>query len=326
MSYKKVKGTILVPAIYFNNYVNDRFICLWNMLKDNLGFTIQTVEDSIISSDINVVIITTLPHYWSIESIRKLIDLKRSVKIIAFLQDPHTSRGFVAGHRFPKESGIGRETWDRFDIVLANCDEKFREWFPQYVSKSVWFPEFFGPYERYGDLKFNKNPKVQCLLIGTIGGKEPQVYPLRKFIRDNRDPKKVVYVESPGSFVKPSLVKDKRIYFGDRFAKLLHSYFCCVTDSASKEYNYVLGKRLEIPAAGSLLLADECNDSKKMGFVPHEHYIPVTKGSVFSQIDRCLGDPTKYTKIRKSGMEFVRKNHSINNRFKQLEEIIEGLL
>jgi len=322
-----MKGMILVPAVYRKNYVTDRFVCLYNMLKSELGFDIQFFTDSFeVPRDVEKVIATTVPHHWSIESIKKLTNLDKSIKLVCFLQDPRVSQTFVGGQRFPKNPDLGRMLWDKFNVILSISEEKFKEWFPQYINKFVFFPNYFAPHERYTKLKFNKSPKLQCLLTGIISGKIPQVYPLRKFIRDNRDPRKVVYVRSPKSFIKrPSSAKMKHIYVGDRFAELLHSYFCCVTDSASKEYNYVLTKRLEISATGSLLLVDECEDSKKMGFIPYEHYIPITKSNVFSQIDKCLDNPTGYTKIRKNGMNFVRQNHSVNNRFELFKKILKEL-
>jgi len=295
------------------------------MLKSELGFDIQFFTDSFeVPRDVEKVIATTVPHHWGLEAMKKLVGLDKSIKLVCFLQDPRVSLTFVGGQRFPKNPDLGSMLWDRFDAILSISEEKFKEWFPQYVSKFVFFPNYFAPHERYVKLKFNDNPKIQCLLIGVMA---PRVYPLRVFIRDNRDPRKVVWVRSPKSFIKEKLSerKRKRLYVGDRFAEILHSYFCCVTDSANKEYNYVLAKRIEIPATGSLLLVDECKDSKKMGFIPYEHYIPITKSNVFSQIDKCLSNPTDYTKIRKDGMNFVWKNHSVNNRFEQFKKILKDL-
>jgi uncharacterized membrane protein YcgQ (UPF0703/DUF1980 family) len=95
--------------------------------------------------------------------------------------------------------------------------------------------------------------------------------------------------------------------------------------STSSKFNYVLAKYLEIPAVGSLLIANETNDLKKIGFIAGEHYVSITKENALETIYECLDNPDKYIEIRKNGMGFVRRNHSINNRFEQLKNILNEI-
>ena len=113
-------------------------------------------------------------------------------------------------------------------------------------------------------------------------------------------------------------------YVGDSYAKLLHSYFCCATSSSI--FNYVVAKHYEICATGSLLLTNETADLKKTGFIPYEHYIPITKENCIEKIKHCLEHPEEYIDIRKEGMKYVRENHSLDNKMKQLGEIFDRLL
>jgi hypothetical protein len=150
---------------------------------------------------------------------------------------------------------------------------------------------------------FNDDPKMRCLLSGAVNSK---IYPLRSFVKkqsNNIDCKKAI---------------------GDKYAELLNSYFCCVTSCSI--FNYVLAKHLEIPSTGSLLLTNETSDLKRAGFISNYHYVPVTKKNVIAKISHCLKKPNKYKHIRKQGMEFVRKNHSVVNRIEQLKRIFDGLM
>jgi hypothetical protein len=75
-----------------------------------------------------------------------------------------------------------------------------------------------------------------------------------------------------------------------------------------------------------LLLANEIDDLKKAGFVPYRHYVPITRADVLVRIDKCLKNPNDYDHIRREGMEFVRKNHSVVNRIERLRKIFDDLM
>jgi len=124
----------------------------------------------------------------------------------------------------------------------------------------------------------------------------------------------------PGYVNAPS--KEKAIIRED-YVKCLNNYFCCVTGSS--KFNYLLAKYFEIPASGSLLLADRTKDSDKVGLVPFKHYVPIDKGNALASIKDCLTRPYKYEEIRKEGMAFVRANHGTRNRLEQFKEILKEL-
>jgi hypothetical protein len=147
---------------------------------------------------------------------------------------------------------------------------------------------------------------MKCLLSGSLN---PKVYPLRTFVKNNA-----------GGMV----VHKPPRYVGDDYARLLNSYFCGIATPSI--FNYALGKYYEIPAAGSLLLACEIADYGKAGFIPNQHYIPITKSNVISIIKRCLKNPEEYEHIRKRGMKFVRKNHSVTNRMDILKAMFGRLM
>jgi hypothetical protein len=147
---------------------------------------------------------------------------------------------------------------------------------------------------------------MRCLLSGSSN---PKVYPLRSFIKKNGG--KLVDYKPPK-------------YVGDSYAKLLNSYFCCATSSSI--FNYAGSKYYEIPAAGSLLLANEISDLKRAGFIPNKHYVPINKTNVIKTISHCLKNPATYEHIRIEGMKFVHENHTLTNRMTMLKILFEEML
>lgn len=108
------------------------------------------------------------------------------------------------------------------------------------------------------------------------------------------------------------------------YAETLNKYFCSIaTDSI---YHYGLAKYFEIPAAGSLLLGVRTPDIDRAGFVPWAHYIPISEVNMLAQIEAVLIEPHAFSDIRKIGCSYVRHNHSVRNRIRQLQALIEERL
>lgn len=314
---RKVKGLILIPYVY-RVYISDRYMCLFRMLRDKYGFEIKFGEldkpPPQVSPDTDVVIAAHQRLYEKRQenAMMHLADLPSRIKLIGYLGDLD-SMSFIPGNDI--------KMLDRYDLILSPYDFRYKKKYPQYVYKTIYFPNFFAPHERYADLKFNTKPIQKALLIGRLF--EPKRYPLRVFINKHRDSKKIDVMEHPKGHPSAKILKNKKYYVGDRYAQHLNQYFACVTCGG---LGCVLAKYLEVPATGSLLIANETEDSKVAGFIPYKHYIPITKKNVLSQIDKCLKNPENYTKIRIDGMRFVRKKHSVVNRFARIESWLSKLL
>lgn len=312
-----MKGLIVMPARRKSTFY-DYYACLFEKIKEEFGFDILYANNLKVPSNIDVVITHAVPQRTYGSALMDLATLDKNIKLVGYLHDLHPFNDKKYRKRVIK-------MLDRYDVVLVDGKEIFEKYYPGYSDKVVFFPKFFAPHTRYVDFEFNKKPIVKCLLSGYIKRKKEQVYPLRNFIFDNIDRSKVVIIPHPGYVrSRKDLLSDESYYVGDRYAKKLHSHFCCL--ATSSKYNVVLAKYLEISATGSLLVANETKDLKKAGFVSGEHYVSITKENALEVIYECLDNPDKYIKIRKAGMEFVRKNHSVNNRFKQFKKILEGLV
>lgn len=264
----------------------------------SFGFELRYVDEVDVDSNTDIVFMFGVPYHNRPKLIPGLIDLNKSIKLVIWPGDIQCYNNNQCLQNKIK-------VFERCDLIISTVYEYFIKLYPQFMSKHRFMPKFFAPYKRYTQLLFNDKPKMKCLLSGSLN---PEVYPLRSFIKDN-----CISVE-----YKPP------IYVGDSYAKLLNSYFCCATSAST--FNYMLAKHLEITAAGALLLADETKDLERAGFIPYKHYIPITKNNVDTKIKQCLKNPEEYNNIRKEGMEFVRKNHSINNRMVWLKKVFDELI
>jgi len=226
-------------------------------------------------------------------------------------------------HSYSKEmEGKKQMFWDRADSIWTFLDEEFRRKYPQFVHKFLWVPMYFASYDRYAKIPISERPKIKCLLSGCT---HLPYYPIRDHIEKYGSP---LLIDKPRLTRKKERKKFNPLgpwkYIGDDYARLLNSYFCCVTCSGI--FHTLHGKYLEIMAAGSLLLADDCADVRKAGLVPGHHYVPITQKNSLPVIGEILKYPRQYKRIRKRGRRLALRKHSINNRFLQLTKVMEDLL
>jgi len=301
-----MNGVIIIPKFYETH--RDRwvpeatatsvFAPFFYELKCKYRFEMRFIDEVDVPDNTDVVIVFAVSLHSRPNLIPELVNLNKKTKLIIFTGDLQ-----CYDNQLCLDNKI--KTFERCDLILSFSHEYFKKMYPQFLSKYEFFPHFFSPYDRYAKLPFNHNPKNKCLLCGF--GYQP-VYPLRSFILDNQTLN--IRYEPP-------------IYVREKYAELLHSYLCCV--STSSVFNYALAKCFEIMATGSLLLVNETEDFKKLGFIPYKHYLPINKINVFDAINYCIYYPNNFASIRKAGMKFTRENHSIINRMEQFEEILNKL-
>lgn len=244
----------------------------------------------------------------------------------------------------------------------------FANQYPRMAKKHIFFPECFAPHRMYTDLPFNEKPIMKCLMSGRPGAR----YELRNYVIEQlgeseelreyfdiiRHPMyarmnemdflgflKQKYKDVEGydykilsNYFKLSFVEEGANEFGNivgkDYAKCLNRYFCGLGINGGRKTQAAIMKHFEIPAAGSLMLAEPFPDLDRAGFVPGKHYVEIkaeykgyyeTVTDVIERVMEVLQNPDAYQEIRRAGTEFVRKNHSINNRWIQLRKIIKEL-
>ena len=286
-------GLILIPKKYNNSFITaGRYYSIFNKIKDRLGFNIR-VTNSLNIKDIkeDVVLIFKSPQKDSINMFSNLVDLPANKKLIGFYTDLH-SRGdlSISGHggedrKFDKAI---YNMMDRCDLILCPYDFAFRKKFSVFLNKYVNFPQFINN-NHFSNIPFNNNPKMTCLLTG-CGAK--CAYPLRHQIILSRNPN-IVRLEHPGYLTKTKKVKKmKNIKIGLQYAEELNKYFCGIATSSILDY--VVAKYMEIPASGSLLLADYTPDLDLFGFEDGKHYVKIDKHNYAEKILYVLNNPNEY--------------------------------
>jgi len=300
------KGMIFLPPRFYKRFTDHRR-SLFQLISKEFGFPF-CVRNSFgtLPADLKVILLYSNPHTET--ELMDLENIPNGTKVIWFCEDLHArgvlrnfSKGFV-----------------RADKIIGSNMIAFRQRFPQFVDKFISFKKYFATDKRYTSLAYNTNPKMKCLLTGASSA----FYPLRIYLKSElvKDStlRKFVDVNWHLSPKRPGEIAP---VYGDEYAKRLNSYFCGVT--CSTKNHYAISKYAEIPAAGSLLLADQMGGSDEMGLIPGKHFVPITEKTVVTQIKAVLKNPAEYEAIRKRGMEYVRAHHSIKNRFEQLKEIIQ---
>jgi len=307
-----MKGVIILPKVYkelwqpkitsegpdFSGLMGV-YGPFWYSIHNTFNFEIRYADEVNVDSNTDIVIMFGVPYHNRPKMIPGLLDLDKKIKLIMWTGDIQCH-----GDEVCREGKLN--TFERCDLIVSTSYGFFKEKYPQFMSKHCFMPKYFGPDEYYSKLELNESPIMKCMVSGHTN---PAFYPLRDFI-----------IKNGGELI----VRGLPVYKGRSYANLLHSYFCCATSSSI--YKYPLTKYYEIPATGSLLLADESEDLKRVGFIPNKHYVPITKVNAIDKIKHCLENPEDYMDIRKSGMKYVHENHSLKNRMLDLEKIFNTLL
>jgi len=314
-----MNGLILIPNTFAHSYaVIGMYLHFFGLFKDRMDFKIQVCKDcSIDSLEIqraDVIIVFKSPEKRNISVMSNMSNLPKSKKLIAIFADMHGGSNDIGN---PKSNIPFRNKMikmlDRADKILCPYDYFFKKHWPQYENKYEFFPQFITPLRYFNSLKINDKPIMKCILSGRL---YLPFYPLRVWI----DQQKSQYVET---LPYPGSVNKNNIKVGEDYVKELHKYFCGVTTPSI--LNYVVGKYFEIPAVGSLLLASYSPDLDRIGFVENKHYVKIDKDNFFTTLNNVLKNPEKYENIRKEGRKFVLENHTDENRFNQLKQIIKEL-
>lgn len=295
-----MNALIIIPKLFENNPITiGEHLYFFKMLKKELGFKI-IYANNCNPSDITEDIIMTYkcPHSGKRAKniMSKLLNLPKNKKLIIYNTDIHGDDELKNNYR---------NMMRRANLILCPYDNAFRKNYPEFTYKYQWFPHFFVPRNKLQFSDINKTPVLKCLISGCTNKK---IYPLRYFAacQNNRH---IEILKHPG--YKKIDIKNSKV--GIDYYKILRNYFCCL--ATSSKLNYVVRKYFEIPAVGSLLLANKTNDLCKLGFKKDMHYVEISKHNLLSKLDDILTHPDKFDRIRRSGRLFILENHSIKNRF-----------
>jgi len=313
-----MKKVIVVPLKLYEirKVYTDQFFVLFNRLCKTFGFEV-VFTDSLKGITAGLFLIQVGVHGQN--AMRESTSLPPNKKVVLYLGGPHA---------FPRSKSMVALAFKRANYLLGGGGgEIFRKVWPEYVDKFEVFPNFFAPCRRYTNLRFNERPLMRCLLSGNTSGRW---YPLRAMIakavlRGETQTQAIDIMRHPRW--KTPIEKSTNVIkgvMGSAYAKTLNRYFCSFVGLGDPGA-FPLAKYFEVPATGSLLLAEDSLEVRKVGFVADKNYISVNKDNVFAKINRCLANPEAYRTVRLEGMRFVRTNHSVENRIQRIGKILEML-
>jgi len=316
-----MQGLVLLPEVYNTYPSQGRYMPLFNMLRDKLGFDIIHSNNYLVSSiTADIVITFKSPENSNPQLMSNIVELPKDKKLIGYFADVHTSGDLTGINTQLDEEYIiaMHRMLSRCDIILCPYDNVFRKKWPEFVDKYIFFPHFIE-YDLYRYLQTSNYRKHKCLLTGSL---DTAAYPLRNHVVALNHPM-VDFIKHPGYLIGDKLAKAMGFAIGEDYANLLNQYVCNVATSG--KMNYVVAKYFEILAAGTILLANYTLDLDLLGFEEEKHYVRIDRGNFSNKLKYILLNYDKYKILIDENREFIFDNHTERNRFKQLREIIDGL-
>ncbi|MDT5063224.1 MAG: hypothetical protein QOH63_3683 [Acidobacteriota bacterium] len=204
------------------------------------------------------------------------------------------------------------------DTILCCYAYTFDRFYPQLsgLKRMAWVPHSASPDFM---LRYNDHPENAILLSGSL----EYHYPFRELMKrlHERQSYPITYHRHPGYGSNFDYDKDGDV--GPGYAAKINNYRACFTDSS--RYNYVVAKYFEIPATGSLLLADNAvvGELKELGMIEHSHYLPVTSDDLEEKVHYVLDEKNheELDEIRRRGQKLIWERHKTSDRARLIDEI-----
>lgn len=202
------------------------------------------------------------------------------------------------------------------DTILSCYAYLFERFYPRLagIKRMAWVPHSASPDFM---LRYNDHPENAILLSGSL----EYHYPFRQQMKRLHELRSypIAYHPHPGYGCDFDYDKDSDV--GHGYAAKINNYRACFTDSS--RYSYVVAKYFEIPATGSLLLADETVNEllKELGLIEYKHYLPVSSDDLEEKIQYVLNEKNhqELDEIRKRGQELIWARHKTSDRARLID-------
>jgi hypothetical protein len=203
------------------------------------------------------------------------------------------------------------------DTILSTYAYTLLKFYPELfgVKKVAWIPHSASPDFM---LRYNEQPENAIFLSGYVHN----CYPLRLRVKALHDRGSYpIAVQNHPGYGEFDFETSTRV--GPGCARQMNSYRAAFTDAS--EYGYSVAKYFEIPATGSLLLADRAISVplRRIGFVDGVHYIGVSNEDLEEKLEYVLDKNNHHEldEIRRKGQELVWKKHKTSDRARLIDEI-----
>lgn len=207
------------------------------------------------------------------------------------------------------------------EAVLATYGDVFESFYPRLAAALPvhWVPHAASPLFIQ---ELNPRPGNRIFLSGALN----TAYPLRCRMAElaERPELRIEHHPHPGYRRCYDYGVDDRV--GWAFGERIRACRAAFTDASV--YGYVLAKHFEIPATGSLLIAERriAPALARLGFEAGRHWLPVTEEDLEERLQWLL-EPAHHVEvdeIRARGQALVCERHTTAHRARQVDAIAAG--
>ncbi len=115
-------------------------------------------------------------------------------------------------------------------------------------------------------------------------------------------------------------IEEMRIRYRTMINQAKYTYTC------GSALGYPIRKFFEIPAAGSLLMADPFWNYQVLGFEDMENFVVCLPDDVVKKIQELEENSALYEKILKQSREFIRERHTVSVRISQFRKVFDSIV
>jgi hypothetical protein len=204
------------------------------------------------------------------------------------------------------------------DVILASYAPVFERFFPEVaaVKRIVWVPHAASPEFM---LPLNNIAENVIFLSGMIN----HHYPLRQRLKALAEETEFHVVEHPHPGYECTHNHETSGVVGAGYARRINASRAAFTDASN--FNYLLAKFFEIPATGSLLLADAAVEKElsQLGFCQRVHYVPVSEATLERELRYVLdaNNHAELDEMRRRGQHLVWERHKTSDRAKLINDV-----
>lgn len=286
----------------------------WRFHRQNRWVSAQSafLVNAIIEAFDPVIITSQLDYEWHKGHLKKIIamepgwaapkiryDRRQSHLIGVFASDPHNKTGWF--QQYVEENGIR--------YVFSYYYHPFLHHFPKFDPQRLVHMPWAVPDEFICDAETIAYLGQRVLHI--FGGAKSEAYEVRNWCRG------FPFVEDH----RNSGVENKTMDDSQYFLWLRQFDAVIAAGSLSPKYRLVTPKYFEIPAAGSLLFAQYCEDLELLGFNP-DNAVIFDRSDFEDQALEYLKNPESYLGRRKQGCRLVAERHKISDRVQRIRSLM----
>ena len=318
-----MKGAILIPTAFADTIPYKVCEPLFELVGEEFGFG-RFVRDEVLASEFgkyDVVITVKSPQKFHVDNLRGYENLPERVKVVPYFTDIHPHLHPVRALQSGPFLNRMTDVLDRACVIASAFDEVFRNFWPKYVDKMVWLPQFVGLPDEAEQIPDGIERQNLVLMSGAHGF----YYPLRKYIYRNEELRKYLGIlKHPGYKVGYAEAQGRKgVRLGADFYHTLSEYIGGI--STTSILGCVLMKHFEIQAVGSLLLSDWCEDMDELGLIDGVNFVRIDETTVSDVLSRVCEHPKDFSDVAERGRKLALSNHTIHNRLETFREILEML-